>query len=795
MTSPSHEPADTLQPLHALVAIARLVREETPIEELLDRMARLVADALGFGGVVINLYRPQDDRFEVTSVVSEHDEARDVLLGETTTASTWDDLLHPRFEQHGTFFVPAGSFDWDSFEATAWQPPLRVVPQAPTQQHWNQHDELFAPMRGASGDLLGVLSVGDPIDGLRPTLERLEVLASVASHAGLVIEQRQIQERASEHSTALARLFTVASCLNETLDPVPTLLMVRDGVRDALGFADVTLALRDDSPLAAAATSEIDALTISPATLHALLDAGEERAGTYLLTIDQARLLWPGPTPAPTPGAGPRAWGGHLLLVPLHDESGEPAGLLAVAAPRDRLLPDDGRLQTLTMFAAQAAATLHSAAGRALLEERERAEHLASHDLVTGLANRAGFLSALSESLEAGEHPAVLVLDLDDFKIVNDGLGHAAGDELLQAVAGRLEVTCESELVCRLGADEFAVLVTDPADADLTASRVHDALRLPVALEAGEHLVGARIGIATAAEGVTPIELLGHADIAMYQAKQATTHTAVYDAETDQAAAQLELVTALREAPARGELELHFQPIVLAGRGTPVALEALVRWRRDGVLVPPMEFIPLAESTGAIENIGRWVIQEAAAQSRRWQDAGHPVPPIAVNVSPRQLRGGDLAAVVGEALRRHSLTPDALSIELTESALLPDLRADAQLEQLRELGVRRAIDDFGADYSSLHRLQDLPVDVLKIDRAFLRNVPESPRALGLLRAIIGLAASLDLAVVVEGVETEEQRALLAELDPRLWLQGFLFSRPLPAAELVDWLAPRLARAA
>lgn len=795
MSSPSHESADALEPLHALVAIARLVREETPIEELLDRMARIVADALGFGGVVINLYRPQDDRFEVTSVVSEYDEARDVLLGETTTASTWDDLLHPRFEQYGTFFVPSGSFDWDAFEATAWQPPLRVVPEAPTEQHWSQHDELFAPMRGASGELLGVLSVGDPLDGLRPTRERLEVLASVASHAGLTIEQRQTTERASEHATALSSLFSVASRLNQTLDPVPTLLMVRDAVRDALGFADVTLALRDDSPLAAAATSEVDALTLSRATLDALIEAGEARAGSYLLDPAQVQQLWPGPVPTPSAGAGARAWGGHLLLVPLHDEGGEPAGLLAVASPRDRLLPDDARLQTLTMFATQAAATLHSAAGRALLEERERAEHLASHDPLTGLANRSALLTALSEQLDGEHDPAVLVLDLDDFKIVNDGLGHDAGDELLQAVAARMEVACEPHLICRLGADEFAVTVADASDADLVVGRIHEALRLPIALGAGEHQVSVRIGLAVASAEVTPVELLGRADIAMYQAKQSASRTATYDAETDQAAAQLSLVTALREAPARGELELHFQPIILAGLGTPVALEALVRWRRDGVLVPPMDFIPLAESTGAIEEIGRWVIDEAAAQSRRWSDAGHPAPPIAVNVSPRQLRGGDLAAVVGDALRRHRLAPTALSIELTESALLPDLRADAQLEQLRELGVRRAIDDFGADYSSLHRLQDLPVDVLKIDRAFLRNVPESPRALGLLRAIIGLADSLDLAVVVEGVETEEQRALLAELDPRLWLQGFLFSRPLPAAELVDWLVPRVAHAA
>lgn len=218
-----------------------------------------------------------------------------------------------------------------------------------------------------------------------------------------------------------------------------------------------------------------------------------------------------------------------------------------------------------------------------------------------------------------------------------------------------------------------------------------------------------------------------------------------------------------------------------------MALEALLRWRRDGKLLPPLEFIELAETSGAIEPIGAWVIETAAAQARAWRNLGLRVPPIAVNVSPRQLRRGDLATKIAEALARHHLGPEALAIEITESALLPDLRLPAQLRALREIGVACAIDDFGADYSSLGRLRELPVDILKIDRAFLSAVPDDPRAVGLLHAIVALAKALDLTVVAEGVETEAQDQALRAVGGELQCQGFLYSRPLPAPALADWL--------
>ncbi len=803
---PSHDsaPAEPVLPLQGLVEIARLVGAQTPVDELLDSIAWLAARTLGFRAVAINLYRPADDVFEVATVACQRPEAAEVLLGDRSSAEVLPGLLVPEFEVHGAYFIPAGSFDWDSLDIATYHPPAVAPVDLDDPEAWHPGDELLVPMRSASGELLGILSVGDPADGRRPGRLRLQALVAVASHAALAVEQRQVDATAAEHAAALERLFAVSSRLSQTLDPGPTLRMIRDAVDEALGFAEVTLALRDDRELAAAAAQALpqSSLVMSIEEIEALLEAGEEREGTFLLREAQVAALWPGPPPSACAGAGPRAFRGHLLLSPLFDDQGETAGLLAVAAPRDRQLPDDARLRTLTMFAGQAAATLHSAAGRALEQERERAEHLAAHDLLTGLPNRDAFLAALRDRLdeyadgEAARAVSVLFLDLNDFKIVNDARGHHDGDELLREVATRVQTAAQPHGVSRLGGDEFAVLVDGTEDdAHAIAERIHAALRVPVAVSGVPHRVSAGIGITTAAPGQSASEVTQHADIAMYQAKAAGRGTVAYDASTDQAASRLATETALRAAPGRGELELHYQPIVSARDGAPVSLEALVRWRRDGQLVPPLDFIPLAESSGAIEAIGRWVIGEAARQARVWQGEGLEVPPIAVNVSPRQLRGGDLAETVATALEHYGLDSSALSIELTESALLPDLRADAQLQELRELGVSCAIDDFGSDYSSLDRLQALPVDVLKIDRAFMREVPDSLRATDLLHAIIGLADALQLEVVVEGIETAEQHAELRAARTGLQLQGFYFSRPLPADELAAWLASRLTRAA
>lgn len=781
---------DPLLALHGLVEVTRLMRAQTPLDELLVGAAEAISWSLGFRTVAVNLYRPADADFEVTTVVGDP-RAAQALLGTTVSAEYWQSVLDPRFDEDGVYFVREGEVEWTERDGPFYiAPELRA--EAPgSAEHWHAEDALMAPMRSAGGELLGVVSVDDPLSGRRPDQITRQALAAVANHTGLAIEQRQSDARAAAHTTALEELFAVATRIAETLEPVPALHMICAAVRDVLGFQDVALALRRGEGDLVSVDAGADAFALSARELKRLLTAAEDHAGVYLLGPEDAAALWPGPLPAPAPGAGPFAFGGHLLLVPLRDAGGEIAGLLRIAGPSDRLLPDRDGLATLRMFAVQAAATLDSAAQRALREQRDRALHLASHDTLTGLPNRAVLRSGLAARLGAGTESWVLFLDLDDFKIVNDALGHHDGDEVLEGVGARLRGAAAGHLVCRLGGDEFALLVDgDEPVARRVADAIHEALATPFDIAGVEYRVGASIGIAAAAPPLTVSEVLKRADIAMYQSKsRGGGLTSVYDPETDDAASRLATIAALRGAVVRGELELHYQPIVLAADERLVQLEALLRWRVDGRLVPPLEFIPLAEASGLIEPIGAWVVAEAARQSRAWRDAGLVVPPIAVNISPHQLRRGDLAATFAAALARHGLPADALTAEITESALLPDPHVSAELEALRGTGVRCAIDDFGAAYSSLGRLLELPVDQLKVDRAFLRAVPDSPRAIGLLQAVVALAGAVHLDVVVEGVETAAQHAVLrAYGDTAIACQGFLFARPLPAAELQPLLA-------
>jgi diguanylate cyclase (GGDEF)-like protein/PAS domain S-box-containing protein len=423
-------------------------------------------------------------------------------------------------------------------------------------------------------------------------------------------------------------------------------------------------------------------------------------------------------------------------------------------------------------------------------------EHQALHDRLTDLPNRSLLHDrlglALSEARQNGAPLALLLLDLDRFKEVNDTLGHACGDSLLQQIGPRLRPLLRAdETLARLGGDEFAVVLPgrDAADASALAVGLCDALAQPLTIDGIILDISASVGIAIfPTHGQDADTLLRRADVAMYVAKRAGSGHAVYESGADQHSLdRLALVAELRHAIDSGELVLHYQPKVDFADGTLVGLEALVRWHhpRRGLLAPD-DFIPLAEQTGLIEPLSRWVLQAVLRQQQIWRRGGLEVP-VAVNVSRHTLPDPGLADMVRDLLVQFELPSTALDLEITESGLMLDpVRASANLTRLRALGVRIAIDDFGTGYSSLASLKTLPVDQLKIDRSFIRDMATDAGARGIARAIIDLADDLGLRSVAEGVEDRATWEVLARLGCAV-AQGYYISPPLPAAEVLEWV--------
>jgi diguanylate cyclase (GGDEF)-like protein/PAS domain S-box-containing protein len=441
------------------------------------------------------------------------------------------------------------------------------------------------------------------------------------------------------------------------------------------------------------------------------------------------------------------------------------------------------------------------------ISERKEAEafiyHLAYHDPLTGLANRVLFRDRLDMALRQAQRSnrtlAVMIFDLDRFKVVNDTLGHAAGDQLLKLVAQRLQtMTRDADTLARLGGDEFALLVPEIAaaeDAENIGRKLLNAMKPAFAVAGRDLFTTTSIGIAIFPQhGRTSEDLLRNSDVALYAAKHAGRNTlSLFNPHAVDGLDELEIETGLRNALARNELVLHYQPQFAAGGGRITGVEALVRWQNPTLgLVPPGRFIPLAEQTGLIEEIGEWCLDEACRQLAQWQADGVAIPRVAVNVSARQLRRPGFTERVVAAVRRHGLQPQQLELELTESLLTEDTkRTFATFAELRQEGIRIAIDDFGTGYSSLKYLADLPVDVLKIDQSFVARLHEQSESLYVTQAIIMLAQSMNIQTVAEGVETEEQRSQLLALGAEE-VQGYLMARPQPASE-VSALAMALSR--
>ncbi len=438
------------------------------------------------------------------------------------------------------------------------------------------------------------------------------------------------------------------------------------------------------------------------------------------------------------------------------------------------------------------------AAAQKLEDSRERLDYLAYHDVLTGLPNRLLSFDRLKQALlkaqRLGHQVAVMILDLDRFKNINDSLGHETGDLLLLEVTQRLKACLrESDTVARLGGDEFFVIleqIKNPEYLEDIAEKIQQAVSRPFSLNGHELYMTASIGICVASEAVETVQgMIKHADLAMYHAKsQGRNNYQFYQEELNaKCHEQLVLENDLRAALEKGQLRLLYQPQYELADGRLVAIEALLRWQHpQRGMVPPGDFIPLAEDTGLIVPIGKWVLQQTCRQNRIWQNRGLPPIPMAVNISARQFRQSGFVAMIEQVLIETGLEPRWLELEITESVVMLNSAIVVEtLMELRKMGVRLAIDDFGTGYSSLAYLKRFPISKLKIDQSFVRHITTDANDAAIATSVIALGQSMNLEVVAEGIETKAQLALLRQKNCQIG-QGFLFARPLTAeqAELI-----------
>jgi diguanylate cyclase (GGDEF)-like protein/PAS domain S-box-containing protein len=614
---------------------------------------------------------------------------------------------------------------------------------------WRDH-MLIVPLESHAGRLLGYLWVDEPADRLLPDPETLHALRTFANQAAMALEvaERVDALQASEERTA--------AVLNAALDAFVTI----DGEGRIIGF--------------------------NPAAERMFGYPAEEAIGA-----DMTSLIIP-----------ERLRQRHLDGFAEADEHGD-SSILGHTMDTFLRRADGSEIPVeLVIARTSAGATPSYTAYIRDVSERRRQEHhikqLAYHDRLTGLPNRSRLEERLEEEVASARRSeqsvALLYIDLDDFKLINDSFGHSAGDQLLRAVGERLaDVTREGDLLARHGGDEFLLLLrdlgSDPiAATEAVAEKLIAALEEPFHAADAELWIGASVGISLLPRDAEDADgLLKNADAAMYQAKNGGRgRYALYRTGGPDPRLKLGLTTRLRRALANEELELHYQPLVDLATMDVVSVEALLRWREGDKLIPPGDFIPVAEDTGLIEPIGEWVIHEACAQAASWERAGH-CPQISFNVSPRQLLRPDFTDTVAAAIEKHGVAPQRLIAEITETAFMRHAgRGSDAIPVLHELGLRLAIDDFGAAYSSLSRLRDLPVDILKIDRSFLTAVPEDQAAGQIVEAILSLSRALGVIAVAEGIERDDQLDFLRERGCQVG-QGFRLGRPMPADQLVSRL--------
>ncbi len=720
------------------------------LPELLGAVTKIVSETLGFGTVVINLYRPETDEYEVRAVLGS-ERARE-LLGDVSAADTWTAMLDPRFLYRGAFFVPADRLDRDK-GSKRYAPELRPAIDEPSA--WRAEDALFVALDAGDGRRLGMISVDDPESGRRPDDQLLDVLVAIAAHAAQAVESRY---QLADLQDALARQRAV---VETSLDAVISL--DRDGrILEFNPAAELMFGYSCGRVLG----HELAQLLVEPQ------DRDAHRRG-----LARAFEL----------GAG-RALHRRMEVT-------------AVCADGRRLPVE---LSLTLVEGARAGDAIVYGVARDISERlrgQQQLAYLAYHDRLTGLPNRVLVEDqldlALARARRMNRAVALLFVDLDDFKAVNDKLGHAAGDQFLAAVAARLRgVLRDTDVLARQGGDEFLVLLSDLDDdpehvAESVGAKLHVALQQPFSVAGSELMTAASVGVSLYPDDASDSEaLLRHADAAMYKAKAAGGGQLAFHRAAETIVARRASVSAqLRRAIAQSELELHYQPVWRLGaeRGI-TGVEALLRWRHpDRGLLKPDAFIALAEHSAVGDDLVEWVLHKACDDVRRWSHEFGLQPRVGLNVSPHQLLASEFAARMQDVLRGHEVDPDAFLIELTESAWAVDAGDTlAAVADLRAAGAALAIDDFGAGFSSLSRLHKLDVDVVKLDRVLLGGIPEDATSASVLRAVIDLARVGEVAIIAEGVETDEQTAWLIANGIE-HAQGYLFGQPQRAEELTPEL--------
>jgi diguanylate cyclase (GGDEF)-like protein len=526
------EAGDLASSLHSLLEITRTVRTGGDPASVLDAIARVVAETLGFGTVVLNVYRPQWDDFYVETVYGS-DAVREALSGSVYDWASWKPLLDPKFIRAGAYFIPNEAFDWSDDMGERFVP--ESAPTVDGPDGWHPNDEVFVPLERADGEIVGIMSFGDPIDGRRPDDEKLAVAVALASHAALALEAAQERASSERHQAGLEQLLRLSSQLPQTVSTEAMLTSVCEGISTALGFEKVMIELLDGATgllvPAAAAGGQADVLmATAPLELKLisrLFDPEFEIAGCYLVPDDKAQARVGSSQvvyESVLNGRGPYAWNHHWLVVPLRDAAGEVRGVLWADEPHTRLIPQQPVLQALRIFANQAMEAL------AVATQLEETRFLADHDPLTRLLNRRALLHELGAAAEAGwtEPLALVFLDVDNFKEINDAYGHAVGDRVLTQFATLLaELVREEDRAFRVGGDEFALLLHGAGS--LQAREIVSRIVAAVAanIDPLVRRLSASFGVATSGGVDEPEALLRVADEAMYQAKRSGTRIEV----------------------------------------------------------------------------------------------------------------------------------------------------------------------------------------------------------------------------------------------------------------------------
>jgi diguanylate cyclase (GGDEF)-like protein/PAS domain S-box-containing protein len=735
---------ETLRRLHGLV---RGINDDLDLERTLQAVTNGVVEGLGFAVTVINLVQADGD-FQVVAVAGS-DEAREQLLGQRGQRAEWDrwmSLCTPI----GQVLVDYRRIADDGNDVPTWVPD---TPISEDEDAWHPLDAILVPLRTSRSGLLGTLSVDLPRDGRRPGLEQLELLEMYAAQASVAIENAALHtalvDRDAERERTLGRLTAI-------LGEVPAAIVELD--------------------------LEGRVRTWNPAAEEMFGWTAEETIGSFSPTVDAGSI-----------GEGlAELQRGEVVHRHAEQRRRKDGVVIDVEVSNAVLTDAEGR-------AFGYIGVISDVTHRVALERELR--HAAFHDPLTGLPNRALLRHRLDDVAGRGD-VSLLLLDLDGFKAVNDNLGHEIGDQVLLEVSRRLARGCRPEdLLVRLGGDEFVALVEgEPDRAVVLAERFLKILAEPIHLADREIALGCSIGIASPSE-TGGDSALGDADIAMYVAKsRGKGRYQIYEPSLRATVLDRSALSEdLRGAVAGNQLSLRYHPVIDIRTRAVVAFEALLRWEHPtrGEL-SPLLFIPLAEETGVIHEIGDWVLREACSEMARVRSLlpADADMTVSVNLSAIQLHEPTLVDRVRQIVGDAGLQPRELVLELTESVLVDDVtEAGNVLGRLRTAGVRLAMDDFGAGYSSLRYLKRLPFDFVKLDKGLLDGVDRDPAALALLDAVLSLLNRLGLRTCAEGIETPGQLAIVETLGCELG-QGFLVTRPLRAPELESlllngWDAPTL----